>query len=75
MIRVFVFDKDEAMRAFLSRRQSMRAVAQEAGVSGYTLQKAILGQPLMSESAAKLAMTLDIAPKWIDAPYKRKGAP
>lgn len=69
---MFVFDKEETMRAFLARRQSIRAVAQEAGVSGYTLQKAFLGQPLMSEPTAKIAMALDLEPKWIDAPHKRK---
>ena len=69
---MFAFDAAEATRAFLAKRQSMRAVAKEAGVNGTTLQKAILGQPLMSEPAAKISVALGVEPKWVDAQKKKR---
>lgn len=72
---MLVFDKDEATRAFLTRRQSLQTAAKEIGVGNNTLRRAILGQVLMPEPAAKISAALNIEPVWVNGTRRRKDSP
>lgn len=69
---MFVFDKDEAMRAFLSKRKSISEIAREAGIDHSSFTKVLQGFIVMPKTAAAVREVLGIEPVWVNGGRRKR---